>query len=258
MSVESTNSLASPVSATAPFSGSGCYQAQSLSSERPLAGPLLSQGFNSGETVLQQTFVLSPSAQLISSPGAESLNSALLPAVADKLLSLLERFVGVVEKAVEFFINREKEKKIAAEPETAGSASSTTSSASETEDKPPASEVKSGTAPGSSSKSFKKGEPLLTNKNFYYRPQFGKSKTAEVLLPKELKDQISSVKILSADYKTLLDEGKADGVTIAKRPRYKFSKKGSTLPKGAVVQIKLKTGELKDVVLGDTSKSQRK
>jgi hypothetical protein len=119
------------------------------------------------------------------------------------------------------------------------------------------------TAPvaGGSKKTSKTGQKKISkgtqlknsNGEFLWKPKSEKDGKLAILLPKNLKEKVKDVQILSPDGTKVLGKGKYAGIGNGDREHFRFSKAGTGYADGAIVVITLEDGSKRYVTIKETS-----
>jgi hypothetical protein len=112
--------------------------------------------------------------------------------------------------------------------------------------------LKSKAPPALDKTSPNNGAGASGSNEFLWKPHSDKNGNLVILLPSSLSGNISGVRVLSPNGKSVLAVGKNAGSGNGDRMHFRFNRSGDSFPSGAVVEITLKNGTLKQQVIKNT------
>lgn len=98
-----------------------------------------------------------------------------------------------------------------------------------------------------------KGGVLRGRAGFLWKPESDKDGKLAILLPPQLLGLVKNVSIISADGKTIVEQGRYAGSGNGGREHFRFSRPGGAFEDGSTVLITMKDGSRKNVKIGETS-----
>lgn len=100
---------------------------------------------------------------------------------------------------------------------------------------------------------IEKGGVLRGRAGFLWKPESDKDGNLAILLPPQLLGRVATVSIISADGKTIVEQGRYAGSGNGGREHFRFSRPGGSFEDGSTVLITMKDGSRKNVKIGETS-----
>ena len=92
-------------------------------------------------------------------------------------------------------------------------------------------------------------KPQGISGGFLWKPVSESDGKLVVLLPTSLTGKVLGVRVLDSDGKSVLATGRFSSVANGNREHFRFSKPGDSFPAGAIVEIELKDGTTRRVVI---------